>query len=276
MGFDGLIITDSLGMGGIVKAFTIKDASVMALKAGADILLFGADKQLGPEDQIIVFRHILSQVYSGGIPMERIDESVRRILKTKIQYGLLDGAKVNIDEIPGKVGTEKHLAIAKLVARDSITLLKDENGYVPVNSEKPILIIWPQTDHILEDYLNMYHLQVRSISISPDPDDIEIDHAVSASKDYHQVIAGTYEVQKHAGQKRLIKKLYNSNTDMIVVSMGTPYDLLFFREIPCYMTTYGTNPVSLYALARVLIGLEKPRGRLPVELPGIFPIGHGL
>ena len=78
------------------------------------------------------------------------------------------------------------------------------------------------------------------------------------------------------GQKKLIKGLSQANTDMIVVSLRAPYDLLCFPEIPCYIATYGTNTVSLNALARVLVGLEKPRGRLPVELPGIFPIGHGL
>lgn len=276
MGFNGLIITDSLGMGGIVKTFNLSDAAIMALKAGADILLFGADKHLGPQDQISVFKNILSCVHLGRIPLERIDESVRRILKTKIQYGLFDVENIYIDEIPRKVGIEKHHELAKLIAGDSITLIKDENGIIPVSSEKPILIIWPKIDDKLYDALNRYHSQVKSFSISLDPDNSEIDFAVSASKDYSQVIVGTYEVRKHPSQKKLIEKLSKANTVMIVVSIRAPYDLLCFPEIPCYMATYGTNPVSLNALARVLVGLEKPRGSLPVELPGIFPIGHGL
>jgi beta-N-acetylhexosaminidase len=276
MGFDGIIITDSLGMGGIVKTFNITDAAIMALKAGADILLFGADKQFGPQDQIMVFRHILYLVYSGEIPMERIDESVRRILRTKIQYGLFDIDNVYIDEIPQKVGIEKHHEIAKLIARDSITLIKDETGIFPVYTEKSLLIIWPKIDDKLDYALNRYHSHVRSISVSLDPDNSEIDLAFSTSEDYSQVIIGTYDVRKHPSQKKLIKRLSQANTDMIVVSIRTPYDLLCFPDIPCYVATYGTNPVSLNALSRILVGLEEPRGCLPIELPGLFPIGHGL
>ncbi|MGA1864158.1 MAG: glycoside hydrolase family 3 N-terminal domain-containing protein [bacterium] len=276
MGFEGLVITDSLGMGGIVKTFSITEASVLALKAGADILLFGADKHFGPEDQIVVYRHILSLVYSGEIPMGRIDESVRRILKAKVQYELFDEVKVNIDEIPQKVGTEKHLELAGSIAKDSITLIKDENVYIPVNSEEPILIIWPQIDNSLENYFNIYHLKTESISFSLDPDNSEIDHAVSTSKDYTRLIVGTYDVGKHPSQEMLIKKLYRANSEMIVVSIMAPYDLLFFPKIPCFLATYGTNPLTLNALARVLVGLERPGGKIPVELPGLFPIGYGL
>ncbi|MGA1841325.1 MAG: beta-N-acetylhexosaminidase [bacterium] len=276
MGFKGLIITDSLGMGGIVKTFSITEASILALKAGADILLFGADKHFGPEDQIVVFRHILSLVHSGKIPMGRIDESVRRILKAKVQYGLFEELKVNTDEIPGKVGIDKHLELARSIAKKSITLIKDENGYIPVNSEEPISIIWPQIDNKLDNYFNIYHVKAESISISLDPDDSEIDYAVSALRDHAQLIVGTYDVRKYPSQKRLIEKLYHANKDMIVVSTMTPYDLLCFPKIPCFLATYGTNPVTLNALVKVLVGLERPGGRIPVELPGLFPIGHGL
>jgi beta-N-acetylhexosaminidase len=276
MGFDGLIITDSLGMGAIAKTFSITDAAIMALKAGADILLFGADKKLETQDQITVFRHILSRVHSGEIPMERINESVRRTLKTKVQYGLFDLTNVDIEEIPRKVGIEKHHELSKLIARDSITLIKDDHGFVPIDSNKPVLIIWPKIDDKLNNALYRYHSKVKTISISLDPVNSEIDLAFSASKDHSQVIVGTYDVRKHPSQKKLIKTLSQANTDMIVVSIRAPYDLLCFPEIPCYIATYGTNSVSLNALTRVLVGLERPRGRLPVELPGIYPIGHGL
>ena len=76
MGYNGIIMTDSMGMGAIVKQYAVQDACIMAIKAGADMLLCVPDYPT-------VFNAIVSAVRSGEIPESRIDESVRRILTLK-------------------------------------------------------------------------------------------------------------------------------------------------------------------------------------------------
>ena len=61
---------------------------------------------------------------------------------------------------------------------------------------------------------------------------------------------------------------------VIAVALDSPYDLLSYPEVAAYLATYGRAPVSMEALALVLFGLEAPRGRLPVELPSLYPAGH--
>lgn len=82
LGFDGLVITDSLSMNGITNAWSPGRAAVMALEAGCDVLLMPADLREA-------YDAVLEAVRSGEIPTARLDESVRRILIYKARIGLL-------------------------------------------------------------------------------------------------------------------------------------------------------------------------------------------
>lgn len=80
LGFDGVIITDAMEMGAILRQYPVQDASVMAIKAGVDILLCVREYPL-------VFETVLAAVRRGEIPEARVDESVRRILKLRHSIG---------------------------------------------------------------------------------------------------------------------------------------------------------------------------------------------
>lgn len=78
MGYDGIVITDALNMGAIVNDYSSANASVKAIKAGVDILLM-------PSDFYSAYNGVLNAVESGEISEERINESLRRILKIKVE-----------------------------------------------------------------------------------------------------------------------------------------------------------------------------------------------
>ncbi|MEJ8553193.1 beta-N-acetylhexosaminidase [Tepidibacter sp. Z1-5] len=86
LNFNGVIITDDMEMGAIAKNYGTKDASVEAVKAGADIILMCHTK----EKQIEALEALNEAVNSGKISIERIDESVKRIIKLKHKYNLED------------------------------------------------------------------------------------------------------------------------------------------------------------------------------------------
>lgn len=77
MGFDGMVITDALGMGAITQQYSSSEAAVAALKAGADMLLM-------PEDFQSAYQGVLDAVENGTVSEERVEESVRRILEVKL------------------------------------------------------------------------------------------------------------------------------------------------------------------------------------------------
>ena len=82
MGFEGLIITDAMSMGAITAHYRSDEAARLAIQAGVDLILM-------PDDMDAAFKGILDAVASGEISEERIDESVLRILETKLRYGII-------------------------------------------------------------------------------------------------------------------------------------------------------------------------------------------
>ena len=82
MGYDGVVITDALRMGAITDEYSAGEAAVLSILAGADVLLVPGNGQE-------CYKAIQKAVKNGTIPMERIDESVERILTLKIKSGLI-------------------------------------------------------------------------------------------------------------------------------------------------------------------------------------------
>jgi beta-N-acetylhexosaminidase len=77
----------------------------------------------------------------------------------------------------------------------------------------------------------------------------------------------------------MIRELMGKAADprrVITVALRTPYDLAGYQEAPTYLASYGIHPPTMSALVDALLGLAPISGRLPVAIPGLYPIGHGL
>lgn len=275
MGFQGLIATDSLGMKAITDQHDPPTAAALAFQAGADLLMFGDDPGHDPSEQYVAYERVMELVQQGVVPMERVDDTVRRILLLKARRGILDWRPTEIGRIADNVGTEEHLAAARQVARDSITLVRDHEHLLPLDSESPILVVYPPGGAGLFQAVQEHAADARSKEVSIRPSASEIDQVLTGVQDTQVAVLGTLDVQKHPEQGRLVEAL-DGHHRLIAVSLSSPYDLLSYPQVSTYLTAYGQAPVSMQAAARVLFGIETPRGRLPVELPGLYALGHGL
>lgn len=108
LGFRGVVITDALNMGAVANHHSSGEAAVLAVKAGADMLLMPADPQAA-------YSAVLSAVKSGKIPESRIDESVERILALKKKYGLFTSKNCGNENLFGSV---EHRKIVNRVGGD--------------------------------------------------------------------------------------------------------------------------------------------------------------
>ena len=126
LGFDGVVVTDALAMGGFTGYFeNPTDALVESFKAGCDMMLW-------PDDGY--FEAMEKAVESGYIPMERLDDAVNRILALKEKLGLFSG-----DNQPILLSDEEKAYVRDVnrrVAEQSITLLRDEVGNFPMTPDK--------------------------------------------------------------------------------------------------------------------------------------------
>jgi beta-N-acetylhexosaminidase len=273
MGFQGLIATDSLGMLGITSRRDLPTATTLAFEAGADLLLFGHDPGHPPSEQRAAYEQLLKLVEEGSIPMSRLDESVRRILRVKLTHGILPWQAEDLDRALDGVGTPDHLAAAQRVALDSITLVKDDGGLLPLSPEVPILVIYPRGAASLGQAISQRAPLATLLEVSEEPTWREVVRAMDLADQAQLVVVGTRNALQHPGQAQLVQTLLPGR-ELVAVALDLPYDLLSYPEVSTYLATFGRAKVSMEALADVLFGAEAPRGQLPVELAGLYPVGY--
>ena len=168
LGYDGVVVTDALEMDAIRTAGLVpgEEGSVeykanvaqKVIDAGVDILLLPAD--LNCEDAVAFYDEYIDalkkMVEDGTIPEERIDESVTRILRLKEKYGILDADQVVGDPLEAAVdarqvlGSDEHHEVEMEIARQAITLLKNDEDTLPITTEdKKIVILGRQIEDAL-------------------------------------------------------------------------------------------------------------------------------
>jgi beta-N-acetylhexosaminidase len=254
MHYDGLIMTDELTMGALATSgYPAPRAAVAALRAGADVLLFQTGYAMHREAHAA----LVDAVKRGEIPEARVDEALRRVLRVKAQFGLMTKDEGRTPE--ARVGLSETRAISREVARQAVTLVRDDAQRVPLKPNTPLLVVETGT-YGLGQRLGAMTLQVKA---QPTPSEITM--VVNAAEG-RTVIVLTSDVAKNRTQADLVNALLKANAPLIVVAARSPYDLRAFPNAPTYLAIYGANPPMLDALAEVLTGKIPARGKLPVEL----------
>jgi len=274
-GFDGLIATDSLGMGAIDHTFGMTRATVLAFQAGADLLMFGWDTVHALPEMHAAYDALLELVQKDSSSAERLDSSVRRILRTKAKRGILDWEPPS-SPISSTIRWQEHLLLARRIAQDSITLLRDDAQILPLSPETRLLVIYPQSVPNMETVLRYCFENLQSLPVRMNPKDSEIETAQEKATDAEVIIIATLNAMQFSKQGTLVQALAKEARPLVVVALRSPYDLLMFPDQTTYVAIYGETSPSLEAMADLVCGKIQPRGLLPVDLPGLYASGDGL
>ncbi|MDX2273125.1 MAG: beta-N-acetylhexosaminidase [Cyanobacteriota bacterium] len=264
LGFGGVLITDSLTMGALDSHYRVAEAAEQALLAGADILLFGADVGHTPAEAGVAYHHLLSLVESGQISGQRLDQSLTRILSLKAAYGLLPSTPVPhpLDCLASP--TQQNLA--RQIAQASITLVRDPQQKLPIQAEKSLLVIWPRSAGNLGSALQAHHPQAQTLPLALNPSQADILQVQQLAATVDQVVVGSLQVARYPQQRQMIQALPPDK--LVVVALGSPYDLNGLPDIDTYLVGYGDGEATVAALAEVLMGKRAASGQLPIELEG--------
>ncbi|MBN2280940.1 MAG: glycoside hydrolase family 3 C-terminal domain-containing protein [Candidatus Marinimicrobia bacterium] len=138
-GFRGFVISDANAVGGIYSLHenvdNWEDAGAMALKGGLDVIFQTS------------FSHaelFKGAVMKGKVPLDRVNDAVRRVLRAKFQLGLFENPYISVEEAGKWNGHPDHRQLALEAARKSIVLLKNENNFLPLSKKiKKIAVIGP-------------------------------------------------------------------------------------------------------------------------------------
>ncbi|MBA3784721.1 MAG: glycoside hydrolase family 3 C-terminal domain-containing protein, partial [Acidobacteria bacterium] len=271
--FDGIITTDSLGMGAIVKNYKGVEGAVRAIKAGADIALL-------PPDPKGTIDAIEQAVLRGEIPKKQIDDSVRRILRAKYRVGLATKKSVDLAKVNKIVEKPENVKFANELAERSMTLFRNENNVLPLGTKQAnntLFIVVAGDDDPDQGKVFQTAIETRLKNARV----MRVDKRTT-EKEYEQILteagkAGTILVApfvKRAALKGTIalpeteadfvRKLIDKNKSVAVVAFGSPYQLQQFPEAKVYLAAWAVEDVAQNAAARAIFGETAITGHSPV------------
>jgi beta-N-acetylhexosaminidase len=269
-------------MQAVGKGYTPEQAAVLAVQAGADILL-------SPADVKKTIDAVSAAVEQGTITSARIDQSVRRILELKARTRAARHAIVSLDSLRQTVGASAHWAVARDIAARAVTLLRDSAMLVPASREGRLAVITyaPELD---VNAGRAFAAELRTLAprtmvtrIDPGTSVTELDSIGARIQGVDRVIVTTHVRTIEGAGRFAISPSVAAWIDtlatrerVIVVASGNPYVIGQFPRIGSYMVTYGIDASLERAAARAVVGAAPVTGRAPISLPGFFTAGDGL
>lgn len=278
LSYDGVIMTDCMEMNAISEHYGTVAAAVMAVEAGADLVLISHRRDL----QVGALAAIEQAVREGRIAEAHIDASVRRLLALKARRGVI--AEQPRATAAQEVGTAAHCAVAQRLSEASITLVKDEQQLLPLPRVRTLAVTVAAavSSGVDEAYAGVASLGAALAEhgldvidrVLPLAEVSELRAAVLAeAAAAEQIVIGTYNARFHPAQVALVRELQALGKPLVVVALRVPYDLLEFPDISTFVAAYESRPLALHSTARALLGRVTPQGRLPVSLGGDYPAG---
>ncbi|MBI4471262.1 MAG: glycoside hydrolase family 3 protein [Acidobacteria bacterium] len=288
LGFTELIFTDAMDMRAITTHFGTGDATVRALEAGADVILYPPD----PAASIIAVREAVS---AGRLSQSRIDDSARRILRAKARLGLHRNRLVDVERVTRVVGSPENRRIAEEISEAAITLVRDDKNVVPQSPSDARLVVINILDRrdgwrdgpvgvtanaeLAKRFPHIVTVQVDEFTSTAE---IDVIRKMTGLADilfvngFARVAAYKGTTGFNEAQIGLLRHLASVEKPLVFTMFGNPYLLTHVPELPSYIVAYDTHPAAERAAVRAITGEIEFRGRLPVSLPGLYAVGHRL
>ena len=289
LGFDGMIVSDSMNMHSMKRNYDPADAAIQAFKAGVDLMMLAEehyDHDAGRylENQRALIRAVIRAVDNGTISAERVDDALRRVLRLKTE------ARFSTAPLPETaiVGGSAHRAIELASARRAVSVLRDRQALLPLDRTMPLTLINTSKR-------SAYNVLTQTRGIGPNQAtaafDVFAEALAAKCKRLRLIAAEDFEVASipSAGaliavtenytlpgmdfdgalQAKIVSALQGAAGDrLIVVALRDPYELANFPEIDSYVCSFSFRPSAAQAAAQALLGEAAPGGRSPVSVPG--------
>jgi beta-N-acetylhexosaminidase len=267
LGFNGLILSDALPMGGITSRVSPAEKGLRNLLAGSDLLLY-----CDPERD---FALLLDALRAGRLPLDKVNTSVRRMLELKAALHLNE---ITLDETMTTAELGQNYGVALKIARQSITLLRPSAATpVRLSPGDRILTVTLRHEHQVTQSLPVVDEQLRQRGFQVDHLEMPDPHELAQAASKVKAVFVNVVVQPHSqiGSIRLTGMLafafweafYVDHPQVVFTSFGSPYLLYEFPHLPNLYLAYGNAPVSQQAAVEAWLGEFALSGRCPVALP---------
>jgi beta-N-acetylhexosaminidase len=278
MGFDGIIVSDAIGMAAILKKWPLPQACAMAVKAGVDHILLKADD----ESRSQCLFGIKMAVENGELSEERVDDAVRRLLNRKYDQGLFEKAgKMDPKETTAIVRSKESIDFSWEVAHKALLVVRDDKKLLPLSKDKKILVIeqcipYEFLGKDMYSHAHMFCEQMTKHSTNLILDDTsfhaeedEVEEALKLAKEADLVVMTNYyaRIEKRGNNTHLVKALKATGHDVVVVT-NFPYRKGTTTVADAVVCNFSGTPDSIRVSADLLFGTIKPypTTKMPIDL----------
>jgi beta-glucosidase len=254
MGFAGFVISDYQAIEQ-VPGCTVSNCPG-SVNAGVDMIMT-ADDWKG------LYTNLLNQTQSGAIPMARIDEAVARILRVKVESGLMTAGRPSARPFAGHfemLGSSEHRAVARQAVRESLVLLKNDGGLLPLSPRSHVLvagdgaanmskqtggwtITWQGTQTNRADFpqgTTIYEGIKATVEAAGGTADLSIDGSFRERPDVAIVVFGENAYAEGAGNIATLEYQPGDKRDLRLLqrlqAQGVPVVAVFLSGRPLYVT----------------------------------------
>jgi beta-N-acetylhexosaminidase len=295
LGFDGVILSDSLTMRPIKDNYGIEEAAIATVAAGHDMILHDYNS-----DPRITIDALARAVRQGRIPLAQVRQSANRVWRLKQELGLFEQRLVDPAKIPEVFATKASAQVARRIARESVTLLENSAGPLRADAKQRVLLIsngsaaTVDEDNVVNHSPTNHHLNgqmrqrvpgAQSLLLSTAMRPEEIDRAIVATQQADVVVFGLFTrvrayvedaIKIAKPYRELIQRTVASGGNVALLNFGNPYVMSDLPKAGFALCTFSDDHDSIDAAVQVLFGELKPQGQLPIRISSTYPFGHGL
>lgn len=276
LGFEGLIITDAMNMKASADFASSKEINLAAILAGNDLLDIPLDI---PE----TVEHFKKALKSGKLTLERLDESVRKILKTKYWAGLHKYQPIEMENLLKDINTIEDELLHRDLVEKSITLVKNDKNVFPIRDLDRTKIAYVKLGE--DDSTSFVKMLKNYAEVDVIASD-KLDGLIGLLKPYDLVIIGN-----HKSNLNPWKSYKFSNKDLVWIQeiarnhkvildiFTSPYcllDIKTFANIEAVLVSYQNSKLAQEISAQMIFGALTTKGKLPVSIRDEFKQGIGL
>ncbi len=274
LGFEGVVTTDSITMGALMKRYGVGKACAVAIWAGCDLALNKTESEF--RDQ--AFCELKRFVEEGLIREEQLDQSVKRLLRMKYDKGMFDrDGQVDAERASDPIRDKEIIKIAAESAEKCAVVMRDEENLLPLSPDETILLIEQKVnagysgddvfchdkmvcEAMFEQSMNIIAMDTEFKYTAEDEEWVmgQIDKVDKI------VVTNFYWRDNPYNNTRLIRKLLAKGKKVIVIT-NCPYDLGATPEAKTIICNFSQTRESIRVAAEIIYGKRKGEGQWPLK-----------
>ena len=242
MGFQGVIVSDSLVMQGLLNnGYSIEEAAICSINAGCDLLILGG-RQLNGDSSLELTKEgiqkihqaLLQAVRSGVISKQRLEEALQRILNLKSK--ILPFSQVEYNKL-------EHQELSEQIASLALQIVKKK----PICLKKEVVLFAPKILKTDIEQTCFPKTASNCFFFSLNPSQDEYKKAQELAKNASSFVCFCYDAWKNPQQTTLIQSLLKTKKPIILLSVKDPIDAHLFPDVDILITTFSPTVASIKA-----------------------------